>query len=184
MGPFFNLKKSFEGWILLPSRPLTSMQETKMHKRIKADRRQEFFFFFLSSHSLIQSNIIWIKYFGNFCSFGVTLVLVVMVTGGQQQNNLLGAMSLLHRVLVHPQELSATSAFSLKTRHSRESGVPADPCCWNLLSSSGKADSMPPGETYSVSCGFVFLTRAHHAKSRKRNRMSFIYSQCPICSSY
>lgn len=44
----------------------------------------------------------------------------------QQQNNLLRAVSLLHRVLVHPQELSATSAFLLKTRHSRESEVPAD----------------------------------------------------------
>lgn len=30
--------------------------------------------------------------------------------GGQQQNNLLRAVSLPHRVLVHPQELSATSA--------------------------------------------------------------------------
>lgn len=65
---------------------------------------------------------------GVFFSFGVTLVLVVMVTDkvGQQQNNLLRAVSLLHRLLVHPQELSATSAFSLKTRHSRESEVPVD----------------------------------------------------------
>lgn len=49
-------------------------------------------------------------------------------------------------------------------------------CCWNPLSSSGKADSIPPGETYSVSCSFVFLTRAHHANSRKRNRECLLFA--------
>lgn len=46
--------------------------------------------------------------------------------GGQQQNNLLRAVSLLHRVLVHSSGTVSYISFSLKTRRSRESEVPAD----------------------------------------------------------
>lgn len=104
--------------------------------------------------------------------------------GGQQQNNLPRAVSLLHRVLVHPRELSATSAFSLKTRHSGESEVPADfgdlnsvrPAAGIFCLLQAKQIVCPPGETYSVSCSFVFLTRAHHATCRKRNRECLLFA--------